>query len=81
MTSEYHHWLILSLCITWIFSLGMGLWQAAVHHVGPAEDDLEYNLCGAAKVWLNHCCIQTKFQEFTVLCKFISYKLTKNKDF
>ena len=47
MTSEYHHWLILSLCITWIFSLGMGLWQAAVHHVGPAEDDLEYNLCGA----------------------------------
>ena len=47
LTDEYRNWLIFFLTITWIFSLGMGLWQAVVHHVGPSEDDSSYFLCGA----------------------------------
>ena len=47
LTSEYRNWLMLSLSLTWIFSLGMGLWQAGIHQVGPSEEDEKYFLCGA----------------------------------
>ena len=47
LTSEYRNWLMLSLSLTWIFSLGMGLWQAGIHQVGPSEEDDKYFLCGA----------------------------------
>ena len=47
LTTEYRNWLMFWLSITWIFSLGIGLWQAGIHRVGPSKDDDTYFLCGA----------------------------------